>query len=320
MIMTKFQKFFLLILFSVLYFMFSTDVRAQALNLKAPKTTYAVGESFQVSLTIDTAGRYVNTVSGKVIVPTDKFQILDVRYGNSIVTLWVERPKVDGAKGTITFAGGVPGGFSGSAGPILSFVIKAKAAGSGTLALQEIKVLLNDGQGTELSGVKSGSLKLAIEKAKPLPLPSPKAEEELATSTQEEYAPPPDTIPPEAFVPLISRHPSVSGNKYFVSFFAADKDSGVERYEVKEISALWPFDAEDWVRSESPYILKNQWWRTRVLVRAYDQAENVAEAEAIKPFHPLVSSAFALLAVLAGIFLGRFFYKPFPKKRVKLKS
>ncbi|MDP3784693.1 MAG: cohesin domain-containing protein [bacterium] len=309
------KKYFLILVLLI----FSTPLvsRAQVLNLKAPKTTYAVGDSFQITLSIDAKGKAINTVSGSVSVPAANLQILDTRYGNSIISLWVERPEIKA--GAINFSGGIPGGFSGSAGTILSFGVKVKKAGSATVSLNNFKVLLNDGLGTEVLGLGLGNLKLTLKDAPPPP-PSPKvpkAEEKAAPA--EEYLPPPDTIPPESFIPIVSRHPSVSDNKYFVSFFAADKDSGIEHYEVKEISALWPFDREDWVRAESPYILKNQWWRARVLVRAYDQAGNAADGEALKPFHSFVLSAFTLLLILAGIFLGRLFHKPFPKRRVKLK-
>src|SRR3989338_6492544 len=224
---------------------------AQSLVLKAPKTTYNVGDSFQVTLSVNTEGKSINTLSGKIQFPTSKFQILDTRYGNSIISLWVERPTVSG--GTITFTGGIPGGFSGSAGPILSFGVKARAEGSAAINLKDIKILLNDGKGTELSGATSGILKLSIVKAAVKPAVPAGAPEK----PKEVYVPPPDIIPPENFIPLVSRHPTIGDNKYFVSFFAVDKDSGVSYYEVKEepfiISRFTGRFNEDFVKTESLY-------------------------------------------------------------------
>src|SRR3989344_3964617 len=137
---------------------FPLAVDAQALLLKAPQTSYEVGQNFSVSLSINTEGASINTVSGFVDIPQDKVEIVDVRYGSSIVSLWVERPTVDYGKGIIKFAGGIPGGFSGSNGAILSFGLKARREGKATLTLNDIKVLLNDGQGTEASNIKAGTL------------------------------------------------------------------------------------------------------------------------------------------------------------------
>lgn len=269
---------------------------AQSLLLKSPKTTYNVGDSFAVSLTLDTKGQSINTLSGKIQLPTSHLQILDVRYGNSIVTLWVERPKADASSGAITFTGGIPGGFSGSAGPILSFGVRARAEGSATINLKDIKILLNDGKGTELAAT-SGTLKLTISKALPKP----------ASTLKEIYAPLPDTVSPESFVPLVSRHPSVAENKYFVSFFAVDKDSGVSGYEVREeplvISRFTDRFSKDFVKTESPYVLYGQYLAYKVAVRACDQAGNCTDAFVQKTPHPMVVVALVLLLLITSIFI-----------------
>lgn len=293
-------------LFAAVVLVLPLAASAQSLLLKAPKTTYNVGDSFQVSLNINTEGKSINTLSGKIQLPTSKLQILDVRYGNSIISLWVERPKADASAGTITFTGGVPGGFSGSAGPILSFGVKARAEGSASINLSDIKVLLNDGLGTE-AAAKNGSLALSIKKATP---PSPKAD----VGAKEEYVPPPDTTPPESFIPMISRHPTVADNKYFVSFFAVDKDSGISYYEIHEkplivtrITAKFDTKTE---RVESPYVLRGQYWTYKVVVRACDQAGNCIEGYAIKPLSPAIEAAFVLALVLIAIFITRWVYRP----------
>ena len=277
--------------------------RAQAVLFQSAKTSYRVGDSFQVSVMLDTKGKPVNTISGAVSVPTDKFQIFDVRYGSSIVSLWVERPVINAAAGTIAFTGGIPGGYNGSSGPILSFGLKAKATGQSALAFDGIKILLNDGMGTEAVNVTAGKLALLISAA----LPAPKTEEKTAPLPAEgQYTPPPDTTPPENFMPMVSRHPSVGDNRYFVSFFAVDKDSGIARYEIEER----PWLIEKLTRAlngapqaaESPHILQQQWWASRVMVRAFDQAGNPREAEAFKNFHPIVIVALgaAWTALIVG--------------------
>ncbi|MDP3764757.1 MAG: cohesin domain-containing protein, partial [bacterium] len=267
-----------LLVFLLAISIFPLIAEAQGLILKSLKTTYNAGDSFSVSLSLDTKGQSVNTLSGKIQVPTSNLQILDVRYGSSIISLWVERPKID-SSGNITFVGGIPGGFSGSNGPILTFGVRAKSEGQAAINIKDIKILLNDGKGTELAGATSGILKLIISKA----LPKPAQEEE----PKEAYIPPPDTVPPESFIPLVSSHPTIGDNKYFVSFFAVDKDSGVAKYEIVEsplILSLFTkrFDASP-LTAETPYILKGQFWAYKITVRAYDQAGNFTDSFVIKP-------------------------------------
>jgi len=241
----------------------------------------------------------------------DKFQILDTRYGNSIISLWVERPKIDNAKGIISFAGGVPGGFGGSNGPILSFSLKAKKTGAEMVLLEGIKVLLNDGLGTELKNVSLKTLSLTIKEPPPLP----KVEEKLPPKPEEEkpvevYLPPPDTIPPESFIPLVSRNPGVADNKYFVSFFAVDKDSGISHYEVSEepiiISKLTSKFNLPWQTTESLFILRGQIWGYKIIVRAYDQAGNYTDGIAFKSFHPILILIFVVILIILAIIITYF--------------
>jgi len=292
---------------------------AQSLLLKSAKTTYQAGDSFQVTLSINTEGKQINTIAGTVKLLTSNLQLLDVRYGSSILTLWVERPKINASAGTISFAGGVPGGFSGSSGPILSFGVRAKSEGSAEIKLSDFSILLNDGLGTEIKNVGLGSLKLTIQKAAPPPKVPPTKPAE-PPKPKEEYIPPPDTIPPESFIPMISKHPTVAGNKYFVSFSAVDKDSGVAYYEIRErpriitqITAKFDKGPE---RAEPPYILKIQHWPTEVNLKAYDQAGNAVSAAATKPPSTILTT-FAVVILLLGSIWLTFWFSTGRHKRLR---
>jgi hypothetical protein len=315
--MAKIKKIKIIFLLSTFFFLFSAYcASAQSLSLTSAKNSYNFGDSFSVSLSIDTGGKIVNTISGAINIPADKFQILETRYGNSIISLWVERPTINSGAGAITFAGGVPGGFGGSNGPILSFSLKAKKAGSGTASLEGIKVLLNDGLGTELKNISLKTLTLTIKE----PPPAPKAEEKVLPKPEEEkpveevYLPLPDTTPPESFIPLVSRNQSVADNKYFVSFFAVDKDTGISRYEIMEKPLILSYITSKFdtpfLQGESPYVLKGQWWSYKVIVRVYDQAENYTDEDVIKPFHPVVLVIFALILVVSTFLITRFASRP----------
>ena len=201
---------------------------AQSLNLTAPKSTQ--GDYFQVTLSINTQNKPINTVSGTIKVSPDKLRITDVRYGNSIITLWVERPALNASAGTITFAGGAPGGFNGSNGPILTFFASARTSGIASVSLENVSVLLNDGLGTVLNNVNLGKLDLAIDV--PPPKKTKPEEPEPEETPVVTAVIPIDDIPPEDFVPIVSRNPGVENNKYFVSFFSVVKDTRVSPFFV----------------------------------------------------------------------------------------
>jgi hypothetical protein len=312
----KNAKLKIFLLFSVFYFLFSVSAYAQSLSLSTSKSSYNVGDSFSVSLILNAGGNNINTISGKIIVPTDKFQIVDVRYGNSVVSLWVEQPKINYANGSIAFAGGVPGGFSGSNGPILTFALKTKITGQGIVNLQDIKILLNDGQGTELKNITLKNLALNISQASKNVATPPSKE-----IPQEVYLPQADTIPPELFIPLISQNPSIQNNKYFVSFFAVDKNTGVDHYEIREepfiLSSISKKFIIDWQEGKSPYVLFYQLWRAKILGRAYDQAGNYTEESVEKPFDQIVIWVFAAAILIVVISYLKFKGRKTKTRKIK---
>ena len=299
-------------------FAFANIAFAQSLNLKSAKSSYNVGDSFSVSLSINTDGQAINTMSGAVVIPTDKFQIADVRYGSSIISLWVEKPTINYSNGTIIFTGGIPGGYNGSSGPILSFGLKAKKVGSAVIGLQDIKVLLNDGIGTELKNISLNALSLNINEAPAKPVQETPAAPEK--KTEEVYAPTPDIVPPENFIPVISRHPSIENNKFFASFFAVDKDTGISYYEVEEKPFLlsWITDKfnKPFIKADSPNILRGQYWSYRVVVRAYDQAGNYTTGFADKPFSPVILWIFVLILIVIAVIVTRFVSRPQRRKKM----
>lgn len=276
----------------------------EAMFFGTSKASYRAGESFAATLLIDTEGKSINTISGMIVIPRNILRIVDVRYGNSIVSLWVKQPAVDYSRGTITFTGGIPGGFSGNAGPVLSLGLKAEREGSGLLELRDIQVLLNDGQGTVFSALQALPRSLSVLAALPPPPEVPKEVKEEKSPEEPEEVFRPDTTPPEDFFPLVSRHSSVEGNKYFVSFFAVDKDTGISHYVVHEEPLMLSlittqFDAEAQMK-QGPYVLENQFWPARVMIQAYDQAGNFREASAETPISPALLTAIAGLALLIG--------------------
>jgi hypothetical protein len=277
---------------------FPSIALAQGLIFSAPKTSYHQGDTFAVSVKADTNGKSVNTVSGTIRV-SDGLSITDVRTGNSLITLWVQPPKINAAAGTIDFAGGIPGGYSGSSGPIFDIVLKAMSKGIATINYDNSEILLNDGEGTELSDLAIVPLKINVTEV-------PK---ETKQEVKQEYVPPADIVPPESFMPLVSRDASIANNKYFASFSAIDKGSGIDHYELREVPTFlgWRLDsyATSWRRAESPYVLEHQLISSDVEVRAYDRNNNVATGVTHKPVDPVVYKILGLILLVIILFEAR---------------
>ncbi len=284
--------FYLLFTAGLAIVLMTNAARAQTLYLESNKTSYNIGDSFLISLILDTSDKAINAVNGAVLIPPDKFQIVDLRFGNSVIPIWVERPAVDYLKGIITFVGGIPGGFNGSSGQILSFTLKAKETGQTEVSLQNIKVLLNDGKGTELKNMNIKTLALKINEA------GSSAESSIGAR---------DVIAPENFIPIISRDKNMENNKYFVSFFAIDKDTGISYYEIKEkpviLSLITPAFDTAWKKAESPYILSGQLWAYNVIVRACDGAQNCTDGVIFKPFSAVMVAIFTVILLGLVIFI-----------------
>ncbi|MES3005314.1 MAG: hypothetical protein V4690_04420 [Patescibacteria group bacterium] len=318
------SKFFYFFLFFVLMCL-PTLSSAQSVYMRTSKTNVYTNESVLVTLYIDTKGNSINTIGGKVNIPA-LATTGDIRYGSSIISLWVDKPTWNSGTRSIAFTGGIPGGFNGGIGTIMSFVVRPSSEGTMSISLQDVSVLLNDGSGSELK-VSTPTLVLTVGKAPVVPKTEPTKPvvvptKPTSTETPIEVEPmlPADTVAPESFVPMVTRHESVEENKYFVSFFAVDKDSGISKYEVKEVmSGLGILGSKfqtEWQEATSPYILKYQKWGSRVEIKAYDNAGNVVVSKTSKPFDGTVVLALFVGAILATFVVTRTWFSIKPKRRV----
>jgi hypothetical protein len=331
--MTFSQRYILhIFLFSSL-FVAPAFVHAQSVSLTAEKTTYAVNDGVLMKATVQTGGRSINAVEGQISFPPSSLSISDIRYGNSIISLWVKNPTLDASAGTITFTGGIPGGFNGSTGNLFTFVVRPKKEGTLTIGLNDVKILLNDESGEEMTGLKVIPFTAEITKAtKATPLPvsiDPVSGKPVESTSEnsvnptnsvtqdipfgEDFVSVPDTIPPEDFVPMVSRHESVADGSYFVAFFAVDKDSGVLRYEVREqpriLSLFTDKFGTQWKETRSPHILAFQSWGSIVEVRATDAAGNSTVSKTVKPFGLIIVIIFISFLFLSAVILIRIFRK-----------
>lgn len=244
--------------------LFALPAQAAQVYFGAPGPSFGVGAAVDVGVFLGSEGESVNAVEGTIRFPGDLLRLTDVRPAGSVVSFWVEQPRL-GETG-VRFAGIVPGGFQGDRGPLFSLTFEALKAGKATIDASQVSVLRNDGAGTPAS-VR----------------PAPMALDILPNGPQPAFLLPKDTEVPEPFTPTLASDPNLFDGAWFAAFAAEDKQSGVATYEVKEgppaDSVRTFFDRAPWRLAESPYKLERQDGTTRVLIRATDRAGNQRVAE-----------------------------------------
>lgn len=257
---------------------------AALLYLDPTDATVFRGDSVTLSLRVNTdEGECINTVDA-VITYDEGIRAVDVSRGRSILNIWVEDPVINETNRTITFAGGIPGGYCGRAAgdPSLTNVVadivfnspgfaigggSANPTPSVSIAPQS-RVLLHDGLGTDAP--------LRTEDAALTLLDTPG--QQINDSWRERVGD--DIIAPGDFSITLSQSDTAFSNKYFIVFNTQDKQSGVDHYEVMEepladfYSFTWGRADAPWVRTESPYVLKDQTLNSTIRVKAIDKAGN----------------------------------------------
>jgi hypothetical protein len=291
--------------------MFGMSAHAATLYFDSPLGNIAASETvFPVDIKIDTEGEEINAVDIEIDYSSDVFSIDDLSNGNSILMFWLKNPKIDNGK--IIFAGIIPGGFNGKDGQLLRLFIKAKKQDLGFLNISDnSKVLLNDGRGTEIE-LNFLRYELTI------------TEKSALQGAEIENLIQKDTNPPASFSPQVAREPDVLNGKWFLSFATQDKESGIDYYEILESRfKSYQLKDETWVRTESPYVLKDQTRRSYVFVKAVDKSGNeiiamILPGEKGVWYADYLIWVIIILVIVIPIFVGQIWHRY--KKRIKNKN
>ena len=177
--MHKFRKnLFISLFFSFLILGFSffpilAFAQQASLFLSPNSGTFSVGQVFTVNVKVNSGGSPgINAADGTVKFDADYLKVLSVSTQSSIFLLWTTQPKFSNTLGTITFGGGTPQPYTGSAGTIFSITFKALKSGSAKVSFSNASVLAADGKGTNILGGTSGaSFTIGGVVSKPTPTP-----------------------------------------------------------------------------------------------------------------------------------------------------
>lgn len=298
---------------------------AAHLYLDPPGTTHGRTDTFLVPVRIDPQGSCINAVSVHLAYNPTMLSVVDVGVGSSIVSLWTVRPTIErgptGEVGRVVLEGGIPGGYCGrvsgdlGAADVLAELVVTGRSPYGEESAEAVRtsivvdpataVYRNDGTGAAADlTVLGADLTFIAASSSPV---------NAWLETVKE-----DTIAPELFEITLVEGPSVGSNKHYIAFSTTDKQSGIDHYEVLETDPdrfgflTWVPRESHWVRGESPYVLRDQELRSKVLVKAVDKNGNERVVEYTPPlsllhvltYPALLLPILALLVCVGGAVFG----------------
>lgn len=165
------QQLFIIGLFAVT-FLCSFPVLSLAATLAVTPGTavFKTGQTFTVNVLVNTAGAPVNAADGTVSFNPSELSVIAVSRASSIFNLWTSEPAFSNAAGTVTFSGGVPTGYTGAGGVVMSITFKSNTSGTARVSIATASVLAADGRGTNvLTGMSGGTYTLAAVTSQPAP-------------------------------------------------------------------------------------------------------------------------------------------------------
>ncbi len=240
--------FFLAICISTLLYV--PAAQASTLFLQSNDTSLHVGDVFYIDVLLTTEGETINALDVAVKFPPDILSFVKAEDTNSVVSLWVTKPKETNSS-QIELGGITPGGTKGEELHVVRLHFKVQKEGQGIVEFTQSQILLHDGKGTE-SDVRTRNIHVAVTAGE-------------STYNERLYT---DTEPPEVFTVERMHDPDVFDGQMFLVFETQDKNSGILKYQVREGFFGRYTDAV------SPYKLRHQDDDRNVSIKAIDRAGN----------------------------------------------
>ncbi len=151
------MKKILIIIFSIAAFLSISNASAADFLTGSNKVEVSEGETFDISVYVNSQGAAINSAEGSLTFPSDLVSVVSVNNAGSIFPIWVEQPSYSNTSGSVSFNGGVPNpGYAGSRGYVAKVTFKAKKAGKASIAFGASSIYSNDGSGTDVLNKKSG--------------------------------------------------------------------------------------------------------------------------------------------------------------------
>lgn len=164
---TRYKIIFVTIL---LAFLVPFVSNAATLSVSPSTGVYSAGTTFSVRVVVNTQGKSINAAEGTLKFNPQEVSVVSVDRSSSIFNLWVTEPTFSNSAGTINFSGGMPTGYTGSAGTIFNVTFRSSSANTARVSLTTGSVLANDGQGTNiLTSMSGGTYTIQAPSSNPVP-------------------------------------------------------------------------------------------------------------------------------------------------------
>jgi hypothetical protein len=145
-------------------------VSAASLSISPSTGVYTSGSTFTVRVLVNTQSKSVNAAEGVLKFNPQELQVVSATRAGSIFNLWVTEPTFSNSAGTVDFSGGLPSGYTGAQGNIMSVTFRALGSGPVKVNINGGSVLANDGMGTNiLTAMSGGTYTIQAQATSPTP-------------------------------------------------------------------------------------------------------------------------------------------------------
>jgi hypothetical protein len=290
-------------LFFIIFLLTAKNVLASELRLEKNSKNITVGDTVSVDVIINTEGELVNVVEGDINISNnlDLIDIKELSSADSVLSQWVRSPSWLKKDNTISFIGGLPGGFNQKTATLFRIYFTAKAAGQIILSPNNVKVYANDGLATPI-GVHFTPLNITINEQD-----SFLVEDELQAVVTKDFK-----SPTNINIDLGQDESLFDGQK-FINISALDIESGVAYFEVKEGNRAS-------IKTSNAYVLQNQDKLEPLVIFAFDKAGNVSK-KILTPYSDANQNnylfIFKFIILIAGLFGALLILYRIIKRRLK---
>ncbi len=274
---------------------------AASVYTEATKGDVSVGDTILVGVKVDSDKAAINSIEGDVTIQSDSgaFEVKEFSLAGSIFGLWPRTPSLSSNSRVISFVGGVPGGFNVQGARLFNIVLEVKKEGNIKISPRNIVAFSNDGNGTKIP-VNINDITIKVIPRKDGTVPNDEWSTLLAA----------DITPPEPFVVVLGKDPSLFEGKKFAFFSAMDAGSGVSHYEVSE-------NGKPAVRSGSMYVLQDQDSSdVKIKVTAYDKSGNKRAVDYVKPGYTIFGFSWVFFAIVALMLVVWYFRRKRNKRMI----
>lgn len=282
------MKYLLLL---TLFVLVPCNAFAARMVLQHAPDTVARQQQFYVDVAVDAEGDSFNAIEGSVGFSSETLSLVRIETGNTIISNFIDAPTVAGD--TISFSGIIVGGFDGLIDPfdqskkfpgkIMRLVFSGKEQGNAMVFANKVSVSANDGSGS-ISSAAGTRASFAVSEA-------------VAPSMYSSG----DSNPPIVSASVV-QEPDLFEGKYTLVFNATDKESGIDRVELREGLGAWK-------TIHSPHLLQDQSRKSILSIRAYDASGNVASITIGAMAPASATAVLIIVTLLAAISILYVIYK-----------